>query len=244
MARRSWFALTVVVAATCLALSAWQFGRRADRRAQNAEALQGRTLPLVELGSPADTQPRNQRRVRIRGEFDSGREFILRGHLLMGAPGVQVVTPLRLAGSDSAVLVNRGFVPAADGATPDAPVPGEPGEVVIEGIAIPVPDAEAGGQPAGPAGRESWRRLDLEAIRGRLPYPILDVYVLAAPDSGRSGWPRRVPPPSLDEGPHLSYALQWLGIAGAVLGFGMFFVLGVGRREGPDPGIPAPPARP
>lgn len=244
MARRFWFGVTVVVAAACLALAGWQFGRRAERRAQNEEAMRGRAMPTVVIGSAADTQPRTQRRVRVHGEFDGGREIVLRGHLLMGAPGVQVVTPLRLAGSDSAVLVNRGFVPAADGATPDEPIPGEPGEVVIEGIAIPVPDAEAGGQPAGSPGRESWRRLDLEALRGRLPYPILDVYVLASPDSGRRGWPRRVEPPSLDEGPHLSYALQWLGIAGAVLGFGVFFILGVGRREGQDPALAAPPAPP
>jgi len=244
MARRIWFGVTIVVALLCLGLSGWQLSRRAERRAANAMALAGRTLPVLDLSGPSDGAPRAQRRIRARGVFDHESEIILRGHLLTGAPGVHVVTPLRLTGSDSAILVNRGFVPAADGATPDNPIPPEPGLVNIEGIGLAVPVTAEGGQPAGGAGKESWRRMDLAALRARLPYPILEVYLLALPDSSRQGWPRRVVPPPLDEGPHLSYALQWLGIAAAVFGFGLFFVLGIGRREGAGhPTVPpAPPA--
>lgn len=240
MARRLWFVFSLLVAGVCIALGFWQLGRLAERRAGNAVAIAGRERPVLDLGQPGG-EARAQRRAVARGVFDHSNEIILRGHLLTGAPGVHVVTPLRLAGSDSAVLVNRGFVPGGDGATPDEPVPEEPGEVVVEGIAIPVPVTADGGRPAERAGRTSWRRLDLAAARNRLPYPILDVYLLASPDSSRRGWPRRVTPPLLDEGPHLSYALQWFGIAAAVLTFGIFFILGVGRRAGADV-PPAPPA--
>jgi len=239
MVRGLWFALTLLVGSACVGLGFWQLDRLAQRRAANAVAIAGRERPLLDLGTPTQ-EGRAQRRVMARGVFDHAEEIILRGHLLTGAPGVHVVTPLRLTGSDSAVLINRGFVPAADGAAPEAPVPEEPGAVAIEGIALPVPITEDGGRPAERAGRTSWRRLDLEAVRARLPYPVLDVYVLATPDTARRGWPRRVAPRPLDEGPHLSYALQWFGIASAVLAFGIFFVLGVGRGSA----AAVPPAPP
>ena len=239
--QRLWFAITVLVSAGCLGLAAWQLGRRAERRAENARAVAGREQPVLDLLQGSPGTDRSQRRVLARGVFDHGEQIILRGHLLTGAPGVQVVTPLRLLGSDSAILVNRGFVPAADGATPDFPVPEEPGEVVIAGIALDVPSTSDGGQPVTGTRGTSWRRLDLAAIRSRLPYPVMDVYVLAEPDTGRRGWPRRVEPPALGEGKHLSYALQWIGIAVAVFGFGLFFVLGVGRGA-VALAPPAPPA--
>jgi surfeit locus 1 family protein len=143
---------------------------------------------------------------------------------------------------DSAVLVNRGFVPAADGATPDRPVPEESGEVEITGIALEMPRTEDGGAPVTGSAGTSWRRLDLEAMRNAVPYPLLEIYVLAEPDSARRGWPRRVEPPPLSEGQHLSYALQWIGIAAAVLGFGLFVILGIGRRGGAT--VPPPPPPP
>ncbi len=240
--RRFWFGVTVVVASGCLGLATWQLGRRNERRAENARAIAGREQPVLNLlETPAGTD-RSQRRVVARGVFDHSEEIILRGHLLTGAPGVQVVTPLRLAGSDSAILVNRGFVPAADGATPDFPVPGEPGEVVIAGIALDVPSTSDGGQPVTGSRGTSWRRLDLAELRARLPYPVMEVYLLASPDTARRGWPRRVEPPALGEGKHLSYALQWVGIAVAVFGFGLFFILGVGRGAvALAPPAPPPP---
>lgn len=240
---RLWFTVTVLVSAGCLGLAAWQFGRRAERRAENARAVAGRAQPVLDLLHTPPGTDRSQRRAVARGVFDHSGQIILRGHLLTGAPGVQVVTPLRLLGSDSAVLVNRGFVPAADGATPDFPVPEEPGEVVIAGIALDVPSTSEGGQPVSGTGGTSWRRLDLVAIRNRLPYPVMDVYLLAAPDTARRGWPRRVEPPALGEGKHLSYALQWIGIAVAVFGFGLFFILGVGRGT-VALAPPAPPSPP
>ena len=240
MGRSIWFGVTVVVATACLGLGLWQLDRRAQRQARNAEAITGRSLPPLDLNA-SETDPEPQRRVIVRGEFDHTAELILRGHLWRGAPGVHVVTPLRLSGSDRVILVNRGFVPAADGATPDAPVPPEPGEVMLEGIVAPVPVTAEGGQPAGRDGQTSWRRLDLAALRERLGPTLHGVYLLPATASAVGPWPRRVEWPGLDEGPHLSYAIQWFGIGGAVLAFGLIFVLGLGKRPAAEQIVPPPP---
>src|SRR6476620_10467222 len=50
----------------------------------------------------------------VNGVPDAANEFVMtqRGH--DGAPGVDVMTPVRLPGSDTAVLVNRGWVYSPD----------------------------------------------------------------------------------------------------------------------------------
>lgn len=241
MGRAGWFTFTLLVSALCIGLGFWQLDRRGQRLERNAVALSGRALPVIDLNR-GEAAHLTQRRVTARGTFDHEHQIILRGHLWLGAPGVHVVTPLRLAGSEQAVLVNRGFVPSADGATPDAPVPEESGEVALEGIVVPVPATGDGGQPVERAGQVSWRRMDLPTLRERIPYPLLEVYLLPTSPNSAGPWPRRVDPPALDEGPHLSYAIQWFGIAAAVLAFGIVFVLGVGRRREAADLVPPPPA--
>ncbi len=149
----------------------------------------------------------------------------------MGVPAVQVVTPMHLANRDSAVLVNRGYVPAPDATDPGSATWSEPGTVQVSGILVPVPD-RGDGLPLTYNGRESWKALDLDSIRKRLPYPVSSLFLIAEADSGDvehtvrgKTYPIRASAPSLDEGPHLSYAIQWFGIAAAALGFGIFFVL-------------------
>jgi surfeit locus 1 family protein len=84
-----------------------------------------------------------------------------------------------------------------------------------------------GGQPIEHGGSTTWRRLDLSAIRTRLPYAVLPVYIKQGPDSSLPPFPRRSDAPALDEGPHLSYAIQWFLFAALAVAFA---VLVVGRR--------------
>jgi surfeit locus 1 family protein len=54
------------------------------------------------------------------------------------------------------------------------------------------------------------------AIEHDLPYPVLPFYLVALGDSVRStaGAPIvRIGEPALDEGPHMSYAIQWFSFA-------------------------------
>jgi surfeit locus 1 family protein len=136
-----------------------------------------------------------------------------------------------LASRDTAILVNRGYVPAPDATSPGAESWSEPGLVEVRGVLLPVPD-RGDGDPITDHGRETWQSLDLTAMRGRLPYPVAPLYLVAQADSGSSShtvrgreYPIRAEPPALSDGPHLSYAIQWFGIALAVLAFGVFFVL-------------------
>ena len=57
---------------------------------------------------------RRFRRVEIDGEYVAEPQFLLDNMLHEGAAGYQVLTALRVPGTDERVLVNRGWVPAGD----------------------------------------------------------------------------------------------------------------------------------
>jgi surfeit locus 1 family protein len=234
MRRTVLFVITLLVAVTATGLGLWQVGRLRDRREANRIAVAARALPPMVLNQ--DWPPLPGRRAVVTGRFAEDHEFILRGRVVQGVPAVQVVTPLRLAERDTAILVNRGYVPAPDATDPGNATWSEPGQVTVHGALLPGPD-RGDGSPIRSNGRETWRAIDLSAMRDRLPFPIASLYLVAEADSGSdthtirgNSYPIRAAPPALGEGPHLSYAIQWFGIALAAITFGLFFVL----RRTPD----------
>ncbi|HEX5634384.1 MAG TPA: SURF1 family protein, partial [Gemmatimonadales bacterium] len=211
-ARIVFFTLSLIVAAVCVRLGLWQRSRLHERRAHNAEVAARRALPVVDVLAAGGT--RGERRVRAAGTYDAAHEMLLRNQVVREVPGVLVVTPLRLAASDSAVLVIRGFVGAPDGLTaPGLDSLAEAGPREVEGVALPLEARADSGRPLARDGRTSWQRLDLAAVRARLPYPVLDVAILQAPAPALPRTPRRQEPRALDEGAHQSYMLQWFAFA-------------------------------
>lgn len=202
---------SVLAGAVCLRLGLWQLDRLATRRAATTAALARRSLPPADIRAVADTGM--NRRVVATGSFDFDREIVLRGRGRNGVPGVEVVTPLVLAGTDSAVLVLRGYVPSADAISYSRTLHREPGSATVSGIAWPVPLDSAGAAPSERNGQLTWRRLDLQAVRDSLPYPVLPLFIIADSPATMSPAPARSPAPALDDGPHLNYAIQWFGFA-------------------------------
>jgi surfeit locus 1 family protein len=220
-------ALLLLLAVGFARLGIWQLSRLHQRRIANRITLAARSAPPVVLPGPALRRPDGlaEHRVIARGRYDHDHDIVLRGTALQGVPGVHLVTPLRMAGTDTALLVDRGFVPTPDAVTISPERLREPGEVVATGIAAPV--GSGGGRPIVHAGRTTWARLDLPALRQRLPYPVLAAYLKQTPGPGVPSFPRRLDPVPIDEGPHLSYAVQWFLFAGLAVAFAF---LVVGRR--------------
>jgi surfeit locus 1 family protein len=217
----------VAVALVCARLGLWQVHRLRERRAVNAAALAARSKPPVTMDKSEPGAGLIDRRVVASGRYDDDHAIILRGRVYQGVPGVEIVSPLLLDHGQSAVLVNRGFVPAPDAFTVDPDSWREPGTVRVEGIALPI--GSAGGAPLQRGEETTWARLDLEALRARLPYPISPVYIRQLPDSSLPRFPRRLEPLSLDDGPHLSYAIQWFSFSILAVVFGI--VIARQKRE-------------
>ncbi len=221
--RRVLIVLLLLAAAVCARLGFWQLGRLSERRAANRIAQDARDAPALRLPDEAGAGAGlAYRRVQAQGRYDPANEIVVRGQALNGVPGVHVVTPLRLEGSDTAVLVNRGFVPAADAVTVEADSLREEGEVRVRGIALPM--TNGGGRPVEHRGRITWGRLDRAAIEEQIPYPVLWVYLLQSPDSTLPRMPRRLAAPALTDGPHLNYAVQWFLFAGMAVVFAILVV--------------------
>ena len=231
LSRRLTLLALLIIAGVFARLGFWQLGRLEERREANRVAAAARAQPARELAVGADrtVEALSERWVEATGEFDHTREIVLRGQAFMGTPGVLVVTPLRLEAGDSAVLVLRGFVPSADAVRADLDSLREPGTMRVRGLATAI--ASGGGQPLEHAGRTTWARLDLAALRARLPYPLLPVLLRQTPAAGLPSLPRRLPAPELSEGPHLSYAVQWFAFAVMAVAFGVLIV-GKAKRSG------------
>src|SRR4051812_24955934 len=197
------FALCAVLsAALFIRLGFWQLDRRQQRLARNAviaQRMQQQPIALREL--TGDTSAIHYRRVRVSGhpDFDRDLALTLRGHL--GSPGVDILTPVLVAGSDSAVLVNRGWIYAPDGMTADLSRWREPDTSYVgyvEEFESGVPDSVR---------LNGIRRLSYAAIARVTPYPLRTFYIVAISDSApMKGRVVRLATPVLDAGPHLSYA--------------------------------------
>jgi surfeit locus 1 family protein len=231
--------LILLVTAACLRLGMWQLDRLHQRRAANATAIARRALPSQSLNSLVSSpkraiEPLNDRRVTAQGVFDHSQQIVVRGRVYREAPGVHVVTPLRLTDSDTAVLVNRGFVPAPDAVTVEVDSLDEPGVRLVSGIALAIPTDAEGGAPLSRLGRTTWKRLDLAALRARVPYPLLDVYILEEATGSLPQYPRRLESRPIDDGPHLSYAIQWFSFGTIALVGGVILFFHERKRARPD----------
>jgi surfeit locus 1 family protein len=219
--------LVLLAAAICVRLGVWQLDRLEQRRARNAALATALAQPPVVLDAGTAAALAREpaaalyRRVRVRGVYRPDGEVVLRGRSYQGQPGVHLLTPLVLAEGGPAVLVERGWVPAADAATIDPAPLGEPGVQEVEGMLQLFPPAAGQGVPATleAGGRRllTLRRLDTAALDAYSPVPLLPFYVQQLPDPALREPPVRLAPPPLDDGPHLSYALQWFGFAAVFL---------------------------
>ena len=227
-------ALSLLVALVCVRLGFWQLDRLKQRRRANADALAHLSLPPVELSRPGmSATPERFRRVRVAGRFDYAREIALTARGLNGSPGIHLVTPLVRDGTDTLVLILRGWVYSPDAATVDFARWREADSGVVQGFALTFGPDSARNDSSTLAPR-AVRRLDHALLERRFGAPVAGYYiVMSGGDTTRDSVPVRVAAPALDEGPHFSYAVQWFLFA-AIFGAGGTVVVLNARRPSPS----------
>lgn len=206
-------------------LGFWQLSRH-DERATSAEArtLRG-SAPVLAWAEPGDvagdTAGLVGRRARISGRWEPEHAVILRSRTLDGRAGAELLAPLLVGGdAGTRVMVLRGWLPAADGLTPDlasAWRSSDAGVVEVEGVLISSRDGR-GGQPLW-VDQEGDRHLalgglDLAQVRERLSID-LSPHVLRAKDPAPTEVGPLRPAREIDigTGSHMSYAIQWFSFA-------------------------------
>lgn len=225
--------LCLTAAAVCARLGVWQLSRLGERRLRNEFVRARLNFPAVPLGAlPSDTALVRFRRAEARGVYDFDREFVLSGRSRNGSPGVYVVTPLRVAGGNETVLVNRGWVYSPDASAIDLARWRERDSGTVRGFVDLFPAPRAG-TPVSPRRPRAYRWLDrptLERETGRRLAPVVLVARGDTAGMGASRIPVRLDPPPLDEGPHWNYAVQWFAFAGVALAGLVAFIATERRR--------------
>jgi surfeit locus 1 family protein len=232
MSRRSiaFCVLALIAAGVFARLGVWQLARlheKVRRNASIAEQQRQPAAPFVTL--PRDTATAHYRKASASGRFDYDHELVLAPRTHQGSPGVELITPLRLAGSDTAVLVNRGWVYSPDGASVDLQRWREGDTATVTGyIELYAADGAVTNVSRVP---RLVRHVSRSEIAPHFASPLASYYLIETGDSADGAHPARRELPALDEGPHRGYAMQWFTFAVIALA-GAALVVARERRQG------------
>jgi cytochrome oxidase assembly protein ShyY1 len=219
-----WIGFSVVVVVVIVAfglLSAWQWGRAEERRAEGIALLaavdQAPVDLMDDLRDAGEWTP-----VLISGTYVAEAQTLVRKRPLNARNGFWVMTPLRA--SSGTVWINRGWVAAQSDALASPTVAEPPlGTVTVQGYLRAAPDAVAArnvGLPDGQVSDPDPAVLpDVDALPG--------TYVQLSSSTPAETGIQPLPLPESDDSRNLSYAVQWLLFALVAMG-GWFFFL---RRE-------------
>lgn len=219
-----YFAVALVFALACAALGNWQMNRR-NAVVENITKIQqnyaGEIVDYADVAANFDEldAAREWTRVRLKGVYQTDDERVVRNRPLNGGPGYEVLVPLRLENGDT-VIIDRGWLPIGynEAGHPDVIPQPESGVVeVVARLKPPEPKLDRGA----PDGQLA--SIELNDYAAQLSYPIkTGAYgQLASESPAAARNPVPFPAPSIDEGSHLSYSLQWIAFGVlAFVGFG------------------------
>jgi surfeit locus 1 family protein len=235
--------LIVLIAAVVVVAGTFSLGQWQLRRAAQKEALQLRIQTMNQLAvldSPALLQMPDPAQARDRAVLLSGRWIAAKTVYLDNRPmgdktGFWVYTPLVLAGSDQAVLVQRGWVPRNfmdRTRLPSVETPADTATVTVAGRIAPPPSKLYSFDEADQG--QIRQNLDMVSFRQEIGLPLLSVSVVQL-GLASEGLQRDWPAPNLGVDKHYGYAFQWFALCGLTAGlYGWFQVLGPWRRRRAD----------
>ncbi|MEU8814612.1 SURF1 family cytochrome oxidase biogenesis protein [Actinoplanes sp. NPDC048796] len=214
-------AFALAAASVMVMLGNWQLRRYEERSAINdridaADSVQAVPMTSV-LAKPATAGSSGHApgkdlawtKVTVTGRYDPQHEIQARGRTVDGDVGYEIVTPLVLD-DGTAVLVDRGWIPAPAGGALAAPsVPAAPtGTVTVVGQlhlseSRPAPIERRNG-------RLDTRRITVPKLAPEMPYPVYGAYVLLTEQTPANDAAfTRIPIDHEDAWQNGGYAVQW-----------------------------------
>jgi len=147
----------------------------------------------------------------VQGEYLEQDTVVARNRPRAGVPGFEVLVPF-LTESGDRLLVDRGWLPLGADATAPESIPAPPQGPTR--IIIRVVPGEGTIDRDAPAGQVA--SIHLPTINEQLDYDVAaEAYGLMAAESPEMDVvPQQMPEPQRDEGPHLSYSMQWYTFGG------------------------------
>ncbi len=225
--------LVLIAAAVMVRLGIWQLDRMHQRQAFNArvqEQLSAEPLTLDQSALNLDLYSMEYRQAVVTGTYIPEDEIVLRNQVReteFGSElGMDLFTPLLIDGTNTAILVERGWIPQENASPYARKIYQENGSVTLTGWlrrdetdfnigAWLHPDPELSPDQNR---LDVWNNLDLERIASQMNTTLLPVYLQLDPDQELTDPPYATRPEiDLSEGPHLGYAIQWFSFAALLL---------------------------
>lgn len=226
---RRWFgywAMLLIFSVACVFLGNWQFARRAEAQAEIARIDKNYDATPIPLGQaiPAleafDERNDKWQPVVMTGKYLVGEQLLVRNRPKDSRVGFEILSPLILA-NGNVFVVDRGWISAADNSSKPSEIPLPPsGEVtVVARLKAGEPVIEGRSAVGNILGT-----INLAQVQSQLKKPTyLGAYGLLVSEKPAAVTGELNVKPERDEGPHLSYALQWyvfiiIAVVGTVYG--------------------------
>ena len=206
--RPRWIILTFLLAILIylfIELSGWQFDRyhqRIDRNKDFVTAVAGVPIPIENVSQLNNLKQWGK--VSLSGQYLDAESKLVRKRYLKNSLGFWVLTPFQLTNKEI-ILVNRGWIPSANSSTSELAIPSSPTQqVLIEGYLQPMEKFKE--NPADLPSNQI-NDINIEKFQGSI-YPNFYVQI------GKSNPAEKdigiIYLPEVSNGPHLSYAIQWI----------------------------------
>ncbi|MGO1538564.1 MAG: SURF1 family cytochrome oxidase biogenesis protein [Leucobacter sp.] len=208
-----YFSLLIVFAVACVFLGNWQFERRAEARAEIDRIDANYGGPAVPLAEEVpnlaefDEDTQKWQTVEVTGEY-VGEPFFARNRPGPEGVGANMIHALH-TGTGHVFFVDRGWIPydAESGNTVGTPQPFVDQVTVtarLRASEAPVPGRSSHGVTVG-----SINLPELARLASAEDTAYTGAYGMLISESPAGDHGVLPPKPERDEGPHLSYALQW-----------------------------------
>jgi len=213
---RLWPGIAAVAGiALTLALAQWQIGRAEYKANLQARYDQLGRQPVVHVGAqPVGRDDVLLRRVEVRGEYVPKYTVFVDNRIYQHRPGYHVATPLRIAGSQRYVLVNRGWT-ASTGDRRPPKINTPQGVQTVHGVAVAYSERFLELSTKVAEGN-IWQNLVFERYRQATGLE-LQPFVIQQDDVTADGLVREWSRPDLGRNTHLAYAFQWYALSLAIL---------------------------
>lgn len=211
-----YFALLLIFAIACVLLGNWQFARRAEARAEiaridrNYDAAPMALAEAVPDRAVFDENARKWQTVELHGEY--GDETILvRNRPGRESAGSDLIQALHLdtQSGGGVIFIDRGWVPVSGTDEAPATLPQAPSGPVTVLARLRASEPEVAGRTATKRSVPSINAPLLAEMTGSGDEAYLGVYGQLVSEDPAAETGVLPPRPERDEGPHLSYALQW-----------------------------------
>ena len=192
-------------------LGGWQINRGIEKRAQQELFADDAGFSTWQSGMDV----RSYQRLKVSGELDSERQFLLDNIIFNSRVGYYVLTPLDPGNDEPLLIINRGWVEKTTDELDADVISVDPGQATLRGRVGSLPRA---GYKMGDAivPGQGWPQNavypalpDLEAALGKDVQP----FVLLLDPEDALGFLRHWVPEEMGPGRHFAYALQWFAMA-------------------------------